>query len=260
MQVMYSELNGCSYELPMPAPGEHVLPEVAWGRFDQFFTPAFWRAQAWQHQILGTYSGIRFGQNLREEAAACLLGGFGMPAELGVAAFHRLNRASMLVSGTSFEAILSVLSEPLVVRGRRRQYRFARQKARYLALALTAIDEISPSLDDVALRDELATLPGIGLKTASWIVRNHRFSTSVAVLDIHVLRAIDWMGLYRVDAFRTAQYRVVEGLYLSLVEALETPAWLLDAVIWDYMRVLWRVVDLDASTNQRNDAQAKFDL
>ena len=40
------------------------------------------------------------------------------------------------------------------------------------------------------------TLPGIGPKTASWIVRNWMNSDAVAILDIHIVRAGMLMNLY----------------------------------------------------------------
>ena len=49
--------------------------------------------------------------------------------------------------------------------------------------------------DDVVLRDALTAIPGVGLKTASWAVRNHRASDSVAVLDVHIVRACEHLGI-----------------------------------------------------------------
>ena len=48
----------------------------------------------------------------------------------------------------------------------------------------------------VMLRDALTAIPGVGLKTASWAVRNHRASDSVAVLDVHIVRACEHLGVF----------------------------------------------------------------
>ena len=201
-----------------------------------FLTPAYWRGQAWQHRALGSYSDSRLGRSLVEELAACLLGGYGMPAELALAAYARLLEADLLNTASSLEDLEAALSQPFFLNGRTRRYRFVRQKARYLHLCLEQLASVQPSDDDVAFRDQLARLPGIGLKTSSWIVRNHRGSDAVAVIDVHILRAGRHIGLFpqKLDAQR--HYRQLEGLFLKFASALEMPAGQLDALIWDYMR------------------------
>src|ERR1700730_10324883 len=111
MQEMYSLINGAIKCLEIPDPDVFVLPEIRWGAFDELFTPAYWRGQAWQHQQLGTYECFRLGRTLEEELAACLLGGFGMKAELGLAAFSRLLERGLLQTLTRQETFRAVLSE-----------------------------------------------------------------------------------------------------------------------------------------------------
>ncbi|RRH96905.1 hypothetical protein EH240_21680 [Mesorhizobium tamadayense] len=71
--------------LNLPAPDTEVMSNVLWGRFEDVFTPAFWAAQAWMDpsHADGNFS---LGRSLAEELAACLLGGHGAPAEVGLAA------------------------------------------------------------------------------------------------------------------------------------------------------------------------------
>jgi len=133
MQEMYSLIDGAVQRLEIPDPDVFVLPGIRWGAFDELFTPAYWRGQAWQHQQLGTYDRLRLGRTLEEELAACLLGGFGMKAELGLAAFSRLLERGLLQTLTPQETFRAVLSEDFVLYGRPRRYRFPNQKARYLA-------------------------------------------------------------------------------------------------------------------------------
>src|SRR3954463_6907536 len=90
MQVMHAIISGAPRQRLLPEATDQVLPGVVWGAFDELLTPAFWLGQAWQHEALGTFSDLRLGRSLVEELAACLLGGFGMPAELGLAAYRRL--------------------------------------------------------------------------------------------------------------------------------------------------------------------------
>ncbi|MGE4314243.1 MAG: hypothetical protein AB7E85_08245 [Pseudobdellovibrionaceae bacterium] len=55
MQTVLAYFPDGERHLIMPSANQELLPNVKWGNFDQLFTPAFWRAQAWQHEILGTY-------------------------------------------------------------------------------------------------------------------------------------------------------------------------------------------------------------
>jgi endonuclease III len=100
--------------------------------------------------------------------------------------------------------------------------------SRYLKV-LQSFDEPK---EDVALRYHLAELPGIGLKTASWIVRNHLASNEVAVIDVHIVRACRLLGLFPENTDQQRHYKFLETL------AVEMPASLLDAIMWQQMRLL----------------------
>lgn len=215
-----------------------VLPGIPWGHFDEVMTPAYWHSQVWHHDQLGTYSSFRLGRNLVEETAACLLGGFGMRAELGLAAFARLRNRDLLSPRIAAKELEAALSEPFVISGRERRYRFPRQKARYLSGCLTRLSYFDEPNDDVELRDKLALLPGVGLKTASWIVRNHRGSDAVAIIDVHILRAGRRMRLFADSLEPSRHYRELERSFLSFSAAIGSAASLLDGLMWDQMRWL----------------------
>lgn len=238
MQVMYSVVGGKVHKLPMPQAESHVLPGIQWGAFEDLLTPAFWRGQAWQHEMLGNYRDLRLGRTLTEEVAACMLGGFGMKAELGLAAFARLRDQQLLVEIPTAEALEVALSRPFVIHGRLLGYRFPRQKARYLSACLAQLAGLELHVSDTVLRDRLADLPGIGLKTASWIVRNFRNSSAVAIIDVHILRAGRCMGLFTQEQEPQRHYRELEAAFLAFSAALKVPAAMLDGLMWDYMRRL----------------------
>jgi thermostable 8-oxoguanine DNA glycosylase len=238
MQTMYAVLGGALRRLHLPAPDEHVLPSIPWGRFDHLLTPAYWRGQAWQHEYLGTYSNVRLGLSLAEELSACLLGGFGMRAELGLSAFARLRNRGLLDTTPSVRILEEALLEPFLIKDRFCRYRFPRQKARYLAACLGKLAEFDEPSDDRNFRDQLAGLRGIGLKTASWIVRNHRASNAVAIIDIHILRAGRQIGIFSPADEPQRHYRKLEEEFLRFAKALGTSAALLDSLVWDYMRRL----------------------
>ena len=236
---MYAVLEGTICQLELPSPERQLLPGIQWGAFDELLTPAYWKGQAWQHEWLGSYDEFRLGRSLSEELAACLLGGYGMPAELGLAAYQRLRDRGLLGTVPTVAALESALSEPFAMRhGASRRYRFPRQKARYLAGCLRAIQDVDPPESDRALRDLLVELPGIGPKTASWVVRNYRGSNDVAIIDVHILRAGRHVGLFPIAWQPQRHYVQLESAFLKFAAALDVPASLLDALIWDYMRRL----------------------
>ena len=134
MQKMYAVVEGAICHVLLPTPDSQLLGGIRWGSFDELLTPAYWKGQAWQHERLGTYDDFRLGRSLTEELAACLLGGYGMPAELGLAAYRRVRDRGLLATVPAITEVESALSEPFMTpQGPKRHYRFPRQKARYLA-------------------------------------------------------------------------------------------------------------------------------
>jgi hypothetical protein len=225
--------------LSLPDPKEEVMPGLPWGRCDELFTPAFWKAQAWfNNTSIRTNRSLRIGRSLREEVGACLLGGYGILAETALAAFYRLRRRGFFDGDPPGPPeIRRSLSEPLVVNGRPRRYRFAEQKSRYLSAALQTLTQSHPPhLPHRAFRDWFLQLPGVGHKTASWITRNWLCSNEVAIVDIHVERACRLTGLFRPESAVPRDYLEMEARYLAFASAIEVEAAFLDAEIWRVMR------------------------
>lgn len=237
MQQVISLKDGKPVFLQLPDADTEVLPSVPWGDFAAVFTPAFWKTQVWMEMIeLPCETGL--GETLVEEVVACLLGGHGAPAEIGLAAYDRV-RAHLRANGPllSLSAAEELLSLPLLVRGRSVRYRFAKQRALYLHGCLSGLAAIhEQELGDRELRDSLCTLPGIGPKTASWIVRNRRKSDDVAILDIHIIRAGCQIGIFTTDANPAKNYFGLEKKYLDFSRAIDVRASILDAVMWKIMR------------------------
>ncbi|WP_186079297.1 hypothetical protein [Burkholderia gladioli] len=238
MQTMYAHIAGEVRELNLPPAHEEVLPGLPWGAIDELMTPAYWRSQAWQHTASGEFCDFRLGRTLQEEVAACLLGGWGMPAELALAAYSRVRERDLLRAGTTAEELEEVLSEPFTFRGRARKYRFIRQKAKYLSGCLERLNSFTPPDDDIQFRDALVRLPGIGLKTASWIVRNLRPKSEVAILDIHIIRVGQHLGLFPADWQPDTHYHELEARFVEFARAIEVSAATLDGLMWDQMRQL----------------------
>lgn len=261
MQQVIISAHGQLLQRLLPPPEAFVIPGVRWGRFDHALTPAFWRMTAWMTDDPSPRS-YQLGASLGEELAACLLGGYGIPAEVGLAAFKRVQRALRdtahggLPSAAQLEGLLAA---PLSVGGRQVRYRFARQKATQLAEALRVVEDIHEhELADVALRDRLTELPGVGLKTASWIVRNRRSSAQVAILDVHLVRACQLMGVFEASDDPARHYHSMEKRFLAFCSGLDESAALMDAVMWATMRQipppLMKLI-LDPSVATRHNAE-----
>lgn len=256
MQTMYSYIAGEVHELQLPPKDAEVLPGIKWGAFDELMTPAYWRGQAWQHTESGAFRDFRLGNTLHEEVAACLLGGWGMPAELALAAFARLRDSGLLVPGTTAHEIESLLEEPFLMNGRLRKYRFISQKSLYLSSCLERLSGFVPPDCDLAFRDKLNELPGIGLKTASWIVRNLRPESEVAILDIHILRAGEHLGLFPKNWQPATHYRQLESRFVAFAKAIDVSAGTLDGLMWDHMRRISNIIRREEVCSKRESVLA----
>jgi len=117
-------------------------------------------------------------------------------------------------------------------------YRFARQKSEFVRAALDAVATTAGVEDKrpVELRNWLTGLPGIGPKTASWVVRNHFGTDCVAILDVHIMRAGQFMGLFSDDARLPGDYFELESRFIRFASAISVSTALLDALMWMHMR------------------------
>lgn len=234
MQQASVILGSMTVNVEMPPKDDEVVPGVRWGAVEAFPTPAYWAYQVMARRIEARSIRYKLGSTLREEVAACLLGGHGIPARIGVRAFEHLRDKGAFTSDHPDEQTLSRwLSEPMSLDGRYVRYRFASQKARYLATALKAISEENlPQSSGRLLRDWLLQLPGIGYKTASWVARNWLDADDVAILDIHILRAGVLAGFLDAELTVERDYLALEQQFLKFSQGMGVRASELDAVIW----------------------------
>jgi thermostable 8-oxoguanine DNA glycosylase len=222
-----------SIQVELPSADVEVMDGVRWGSVDAFPAPAYWAYQVVARRLVAKPAAYRLGRTLAEEVAACLLGGHGIPATVGLAAYNRMRERGAL-SGVpvSEEDLEALLREPLDVGGRSVRYRFAAQKARYLAAALPLAHAAPKFNAGRQLRDWLLAVPGIGHKTASWIARNWLDADDVAILDIHIMRVGQVIGLFPRSLTVERHYTELEERFLEFSSALDVRASELDAVIW----------------------------
>lgn len=225
------------YSREFPDAKSEVLPGVTWGLIEAFPSPAYWAYQAWANDQEPEPLNYHLGDSLVEEVGACLLGGHGIPSQVGLAAFAHLRALGVFEGSAPSETqILEWLSAPLSVGSRPIRYRFAKQKARYLHAALVSLEGGNiPAHSGRALRDWLLRLPGIGYKTASWIARNWLDADDVAILDIHILRAGALAGFFSPGLSVERHYLKLEQEFLALSNAIGVRPSKLDALMWYQM-------------------------
>ena len=239
---------GVLCEEKLPSQDAVVLGRIRWGDFSKAFTPAYWKMQI----IMGGTiqrgnEDYRFATTLADEICSCLLGGYGVSAEIGYAAYHKL-RQNGLTTPCKIELfddvvgkIYNVLTSDLLVYGRIVKYRFPRQKALRIAKALVKLDREMQPEGDLAFRDWLLTFNGIGPKTASWITRNWLGSDCVAIIDIHIFRACTLMGLFKGTENIAKEYLKLERKFLQMASAMKVKPAEMDLIIWLRMREMGRV-------------------
>ena len=223
----------------LPDPDTRIHGKMVWGRPEEMFTPAYWRLQCWFAESESVASSYRLGHTLQEETAACLLGGYGMAAEIGLAAFQHLRDSGLLTSHRATASQLHrVIGVPLKVGSRSVRVRFATRKSQYLAEALVALNRTEPPVEPLGFRSWFRALRGIGWKTASWITRNWLASDAVAILDVHICRAGVIAGFFPRSIDLNRDYLRFESAFLRFADQLGVRPSVLDAVMWRDMRTV----------------------
>lgn len=184
------------------------------------------------------------------ELLFCLLGGHGVPYELARSATTVLEPLNVFSGRRDIRSLEAAVQaelekrqfEPRRVDGSLRRYRYPRRKAQLISRAAEWVanhdslsERLSALADERDRRDLLCDCPGVGLKTASWILRNIGLGATLAVLDVHVLRALEAAG--RVSAVRLPRdYEAIERCFLAWCDELEAPPAAFDLMLWEWQR------------------------
>lgn len=232
-------VGGKPIEKEIPRTDSELLPGVRWGDPWVLYTPAYWLAQAWMTESdRNSDCKYRAKESVVDEIGFCLLGGYGITAELASSAYLSCKDSGLFDRReTRCEVWAETLSKPLNVLGRSVHYRYPNQKARFLSAAMSFVERNRLRLDSgKSLRDQLLSIPGVGYKTASWVARNVLDSDDVAILDIHLIRAGRLCGLYSSKDDVHRRYLAMEERFLAFARALSLRPAVLDCLIWDEMR------------------------
>jgi thermostable 8-oxoguanine DNA glycosylase len=237
-QLAFISVGSTDIQVEFPTPQKEVLPGIPWGNVDGFPTLAYWAYRVFERRIEHKPIQYKLGKTLREEVAACLLGGHGIPASMGLATFEHLKKKGAYTGEVhSQERLTQWLLEPIEHKGKLSKYRFAKQKAKYLHSALSCLNaEKPPTSSGKGLRDWLLRIKGIGPKTASWVARNWLDADDVAILDIHIYRAGLLAKFFEPEMTVEKNYFELEDKFLKVATALGVSAAELDAVMWYEMQ------------------------
>ena len=254
----YWDTSGAEVRRELPDAADWVMQGVRWGNHWEIFSPAYWLSQLWMSDLeLQRHSPYKARGTLTEELVFCMLGGYGITAELATAAFEACRNAGLVSHHSASEADWSaVLSTPLTVQNRKLKYRYPNQKSRFLAGAMAHISKHPICAGSgKELRNSLLDIPGVGPKTAGWIARNYLDADDVAILDIHLIRAGQLCNLFSPTFRIERDYFAMEERFIQFCGALKARPATLDCLIWDQMRACGHLA-IDALSRKIADTQS----
>lgn len=213
----------------------HLLTDIDWEEAGRRFTKSYWEVQYYLDE--STDKDYKLGSNLKEEVVACLLGGYGLKAEIGLLAFHRIKNLRLIRRDVRLEEIEDAISAPFRWDGKEVHYRFSRQKSKYIFWFLQRNDITEmETLCGSQLRNRLITIKGIGPKTASWIARNYGNCEDVAIVDIHIYRAGRLAGFVNPKWDIQRDYYKIEESFLDFCHSINALPSKMDSIMWNQMK------------------------
>ena len=110
-------------------------------------------------------------------------------------------------------------------------------KARRWVRSHKPLDECLLYWDDSKDRRKiLLGCPGLGLKSASWLLRNLGMGDGLAILDVHLVRALQDAKRIADEIRLPRDYYAVEDAFLDWCHELDAPSDAFDLFIWEWQR------------------------
>lgn len=228
---------------------EPGVPSLAFDRGTELWWEPVWARHA--HRFRAAASTRRAGEaDLRKELVFCLLGGHGVTYELALSAttvvwsrdpFDRHWAPARLRHALEHELARPQFT-PRRANGSLRRYRFPARKARlvteaaFWARSKGGIRAGLAACDTEAERRAwLCGCPGVGMKTASWLLRNCGWAERLAIVDVHLLRALDEAEVIQ-NPRLPRDYERIEQAYLDWADRLGACPAGLDLFLWEVQR------------------------
>lgn len=162
-----------------------------------------------------------------------------------------LNSEFILNKNSSQKIIARELAKslylPQKIDGTLRKYRFPVVRSKNIVDAAFTIYGENVSLrqtlrdinSEIEARNFIAkNISGLGLKESSHFLRNIKFSTSLAIIDVHIISFLEELGLILFDkkVISQKEYLLLEQLMQKISESHGMSLSILDNAIWHYMR------------------------
>ncbi len=189
-------------------------------------------------------------QRLFEEVMFCIVGGFGVEFEHAVSVAQRVLQLGLGDPGWGDERLEARLLEefarpqfePQRRDGRLRRYRYGGSKARLIVRARrwllqqrNLVGRLEAMGCEQERRNVLMECPGLGPKSASWALRNVGLCVDLAILDVHVTRALRLAGRMTTERL-PKDYDVVERSFLRWCRDSGAPPGAFDLFLWEWQR------------------------
>jgi len=211
---------------------------------------AMWPAFEQAYRELVPPGPLAREHELRRELLFCLLGGHGITFEMSRSALEAVEELDVFAPRQDDDSLQEKLAalldqpryDPPRADGSPRRYRFPRRKAALICKAriwVLAQGSLSHQLrahdSEYDRRTWLLGCPGLGAKSATWLLRNTGWARSLAILDIHVLRAMTDAGVIT-QARLPAEYEAVERCFLEWCERIDAAPGVFDLFLWEWQR------------------------
>lgn len=195
---------------------------------------------------------VSLNEKLVEEFFFVILGGFGISYELNKSAHLLLSKKGFLnkelyIDEENLREVYILLREelgkpqfePRTNNNELRRYRFIETKPKTITHAGNWLwRECNWNLEqmlnkkEIDLRAWLCTCPGIGLKSASWYLRNVGYNYDLAVLDVHVLRFLSYFGIEVPKTINDNTYLYLESLLRTACNNIGISLGSMDYLLW----------------------------
>lgn len=210
-----------------------------------------WRSFEGVYRQAVTPSRVISHVDVEDELLFCLLGGYGITEEHGRSAWLTVRQlepfSEFWTDDDLFQKIMATLElpqfEPRRVDGSLRRYRFPKRKAAIIVEAGRWVRSHKPLEGCLLYWDDpkdrrrlLLGCPGLGLKSASWLLRNLGMGDGLAVLDVHLVRALQEAKRIDNEIRLPRDYYAVEKAFLDWCNEMNAPSAAFDLFIWEWQR------------------------
>lgn len=194
-----------------------------------------------------------YNEIMLEELFFILLGGFGISYELNKSALALLKQKGYLDSSLYNDQEKIIITaknlrdefnikqfEPNSLNGEYRKYRFIETKPKVIVKAGYWLwQECAWDLESyfynhkgLFTREWLCSCPGIGMKSASWFLRNIGVNDDYAVFDVHVLRFLDKVGIKVPQVITEKVYIQLEMILREICNKIGVSLGKMDYLLW----------------------------